>query len=389
MRPQDQTNSSNNAPGRNIAVPERDAAANVVRSQIDDLYNGHSAGTAAATPNNQPAVTPKQSSASTPSTTANNQTDPWQQYHSAWQDYYQQYYERYYAGHVQKILNEQAPKKQEASKTDNTTDKKNGTSKNPKESVDQLRDRLRNNVQSSAKKVRKSRHFIPIAAACVVVTVVAFLQYNSILMATVQAYVSPGAINPQNIIVDPTASVQVGADPKLIIPKINVDVPVVYGVGNGNDAQMAAMEKGVAHFAIPGANSVPGQIGNTAISGHSSNDLFEPGDYKFIFAQLDKLQNGDIIYANYEGVRYSYSVTKKEVVGPNDASKLVYQTDKPVMTLITCTPLGTSTNRLLVTAEQISPDPAKAAPAATAAPSGSAEMPGNTSSALQKLFGQR
>ncbi|RZA06143.1 MAG: hypothetical protein EOO68_05515, partial [Moraxellaceae bacterium] len=97
MRPQDQTNSSNNAPGRNIAVPERDAAANVVRSQIDDLYNGHSAGTAAATPNNQPAVTPKQSSASTPSTTPNNQTDPWQQYHSAWQDYYQQYYERYYA----------------------------------------------------------------------------------------------------------------------------------------------------------------------------------------------------------------------------------------------------------------------------------------------------
>lgn len=379
MRPQDQTNSPSKAPSRDINVPARDAAVNVVRGQIDDLYNNKSGSDVVDTPNQQPAIAQKQQPV------ASTASDPWQQYHSAWQDYYQQYYERYYAGHVQKILSNQSPQ-QNAS--DTSAERPVETPKNAKESVEQLRDKLKNNVQTSASKVRKSRHFIPIAAACVVVFVVAFLQYNSILMATVQAYVSPGAINPQNIIVDPTANVQVSADPKLIIPKINVDVPVVYGVGNSNNAQMAAMEKGVAHFAIPGANSVPGQIGNTPISGHSSNDLFEPGDYKFIFAQLDKLQNGDIIYANYEGVRYSYSVTKKEVVGPNDAAKLVYATDKPILTLITCTPLGTSTNRLLVTAEQISPDPAKAAPAATTTPGVSAEMPGNTSTALQKLFGQ-
>lgn len=375
MRPQDQSNPITKTPSRDISIPTRDAAANVVRGQIDDLYSGKSGSNAVNKPNEQPALAQKQQP------TVASSSDPWQQYHSAWQDYYQQYYERYYAGHVQKILHDQAVQP----KTTTVPDK---TPKNTKESVDQLRDKLKTNVQTSAKKVRKSRHFVPIAAACVVVFVVAFLQYNSILMATVQAYVSPGAINPQNIIVDPTASVQVGTEPKLIIPKINVDVPVVYGVGNGHDAQMAAMEKGIAHFAIPGANSVPGQIGNTTLSGHSSNDLFEAGDYKFIFAQLDKLQNGDIIYANYEGVRYSYSVTKKEVVGPNDAAKLVYATDKPVLTLITCTPLGTSTNRLLVTAEQISPDPAKAAPAVTATPGASAEMPGNTSSALQKLFGR-
>src|SRR3990167_252162 len=379
MRPQDQTNSPSKAPSRDINVPARDAAVNVVRGQIDDLYNNKSGSDVVDTPNHQPAIAQKQQPV------ASTASDPWQQYHSAWQDYYQQYYERYYAGHVQKILSNQSPQ-QNAS--DTSAERPVETPKNAKESVEQLRDKLKNNVQTSASKVRKSRHFIPIAAACVVVFVVAFLQYNSILMATVQAYVSPGAINPQNIIVDPTANVQVSADPKLIIPKINVDVPVVYGVGNSHNAQMAAMEKGVAHFAIPGANSVPGQIGNTPISGHSSNDLFEPGDYKFIFAQLDKLQNGDIIYANYEGVRYSYSVTKKEVVGPNDAAKLVYATDKPILTLITCTPLGTSTNRLLVTAEQISPDQAKAAPAATTTPGVSAEMPGNTSTALQKLFGQ-
>lgn len=235
--------------------------------------------------------------------------------------------------------------------------------------------------------MRKSRHFIPVAAAVVVVVVFAFLQYNSLLIGTVQAYVSPGAIDPQNIVVDPTATVQVSADPRLIIPKINVDVPVVYNVANTHDAQMAAMENGVAHFAVAGASSVPGQIGNTVLSGHSSNDLFEPGNYKFIFAQLDKLQNGDTIYVNYQGTRYTYTVTKQEVVQPTNVQALIYPTTKPVLTLITCTPLGTSLNRLLVTAEQISPDPAKAAAAPDASGAGGGAMPGNSPSALQKLFG--
>lgn len=91
---------------------------------------------------------------------------------------------------------------------------------------------------------------------------------------------------------------------------------------------------------IPGASSHPGQVGNTVLSGHSSNDVFAAGDYKFIFMQLDKLEIGDTIYANYEGVRYTYIVTGKEEVLPSQVDKLIYPTDKPVMTLITCTPLA-------------------------------------------------
>src|SRR5206468_715109 len=102
--------------------------------------------------------------------------------------------------------------------------------------------------------------------------------------------------------------------------------------------------------AVPGADSVPGQVGNTVFSGHSSNDLFEAGDYKFIFAQLDKLQNGDTIYVNYNSVRYTYTVMKEQVVKPDNVQALYGYTDKPYLTLITCTPLGTSQNRLLVTA---------------------------------------
>nr|HMM62465.1 sortase [Candidatus Saccharibacteria bacterium] len=79
---------------------------------------------------------------------------------------------------------------------------------------------------------------------------------------------------------------------------------------------------------------------------------------------------------------------KKEVVKPTDVNKLVYKTDKPMLTLITCTPLGTSTNRLLVTAEQVSPDPS----AATKAPADSGEpaqatIPGNSPTFFERIFG--
>ena len=126
MRPQDQTNSPSKAPSRDINVPARDAAVNVVRGQIDDLYNNKSGSDVVDTPNQQPAIAQKQQPV------ASTASDPWQQYHSAWQDYYQQYYERYYAGHVQKILSNQSPQ-QNAS--DTSAERPVETPKNAKESV--------------------------------------------------------------------------------------------------------------------------------------------------------------------------------------------------------------------------------------------------------------
>lgn len=353
---------------------QREAAANLVRGQLEALYSSTSQSTEQSP---QASQTHSQHSSRQSAQQAAQPSDHWQRYHTQWQQYYQHYYEQYYVGHLH-----QAIKKQESA------------SLTPKERQDEelldLRKKIVTKATTSAKKARMSRHFIPIASAAVVVSIVAFLQYNDVLMANVQAYISPGAIDPQNIVVDPTASVKVGPEPKLIIPKINVDVPAVYNVGYDHNSQMKAMEKGVAHFAIPGANAVPGQIGNTVLSGHSSNDLFDPGDYKFIFAQLDKLQTGDTIYVNYNSVRYTYTVTKKEVVLPTQVDKLTYATDKPILTLITCTPLGTAEKRLLVTAEQVSPDPAKATAANTdKSSSGNAVMTGNAPSALERLFGAR
>jgi sortase A len=380
------------------------AAANIVRSQIDTIYSGN---TTTPTPQTTPVtsqevihqqeladINPYERTQVNP---AQVQAEQWKQYHTAWQDYYQKYYERYYVGQVYRAHQELEARAAQAAKADPqaTRTATVPASDNPvpsfnrQEAMYDLRSKLLEKVNTSAKKVRKSRHFVPIAAASCVVLLFLFLQYNRVLFANVQAYISPGNIDPANIIVDPLTNIAVGPEPKLIIPKINVDVPVHYDVTPDYDSQMKAMENGVAWFGIPGANSKPGQVGNTVLSGHSSNDIIDPGSYKFIFAQLERMNVSDTIYVNYNGVRYTYTVTKKEVVKPTEVQKLIYPTDKPVLTLITCTPLGTSLNRLLVTAEQVSPNPAQAeaAPENTTSSQSTAAIPGNSPTFLQRVFG--
>ena len=405
----DPNNGSQSGGAPNTPTPEdqRSATANVLRSQIDALY-GDRAVAYRSTPS-EPVHPYERTHEDHPQP----QAEQWKAYHTAWQNYYQQYYAAYYAHqqaqqeqpHAAAAVVDSAPASGEPANTAEPAVTQNYFSghtdleeTNEELSKDQalyeLRQKLLGRVRTQATKIRRSKHFVPIIAALAVVLVFVFLQYNQILIATVNAYVSPGAIDPQNIVIDPNSSTSVSQDPRLIIPKINVDVPALYNVGSDYDSQMAAMQKGVAHFGIPGANSVPGEIGNTVLSGHSSNDLFDPGDYKFIFAQLDKLDTGDTIYANYNGTRYTYVVTKKTVVAPTDVQALVYPTNKPILTLITCTPLGTSRNRLLVTAEQVSPDPASAAtaPAGSGQTSGdgATTIPGDSSpTLLEKLFGAK
>jgi len=386
-------------------TPDRapqDAAAQIIRSQIDNLYDAQ---TNVASPDTQTAdqltqledINPYQRTHTESSTL---QTNDWKHYHTAWQNYYQKYYEGYYQQKVSQAT---------ATQSDASNSRQRSISRNSRsyfndqnssqpetkktfstdEAVFDMRQELIGKVRQSATKVRKSRHFIPIISGVFVVLIFVFLQYNRLIVSNVMAYVSPGNIDPQNIVIDPNTDLVVGPEPRLIIPKINVDVPVMYDVGNDYNSQMAAMAKGVAQFAIPGADSHPGQIGNTVIAGHSSNDLLDNGDYKFIFVQLDKLNTGDTIYANYNSKRYTYIVTKKEVVKPTDVSKLVYPTNKPVLTLLTCTPIGTATSRLLVTAEQISPDPSQSVAAKTNNNITTTSIPGNSPTFFERLFGAK
>lgn len=367
------------------------AAAQLVRNQINNIYNEDTSQHVTqqtAEQTTQQSLTVENPYERTHTETVQPQAEQWKQYHSAWQDYYQKYYERYYVGQVHQAHQALLARQQQAQPNQTAPQFEVPQEITKEEALRDLRSKLRQQVVDSAKKIRRSRHFIPISAAAIVALVFVFLQYNQILIANVQAYMVPGNVDPQNIIVDPTVQTNIGPESKLIIPKVNVEAPIAFGVGNDYNSQMKAMETGVANFSIPGASSVPGQAGNTVLAGHSSNDAFVNGDYKFIFAQNEKLQTGDTLYVNYQSKRYTYRITKKEVVLPEEVNKLVYPTDKPVLTLVSCVPLGTALKRLLITAEQVSPDPAvvSTAPPAADAPK-AASIPGSEPTFFERIFG--
>lgn len=158
-------------------------------------------------------------------------------------------------------------------------------------------------------------------------------------------------------------------DPTISIPKINVFSPVVYEPSITEANVQKALESGVVHY---GNTPLPGQPGNSVIFGHSSNDWWEPGNYKFIFGLLDKLAPGDRLSVDYQSRRYIYEVTNIKIVAPTDVSVL-NPTTEPTLTLITCTPPGTSLKRLIISARQVDPAPSQNAVAAS--PSQSAAKP--------------
>ncbi len=353
---------------------QRQAAAQIARKKVLAAYAA-SARKAAQNPENNSShmkdepVTPKINSES------------WKKYHSAWQDYYQKYYSDYYSKaartYIEKERLKDAREKAEEeeilsslARISSKSDKKAGlalgtgvdddksASISSEKTTDSIKDRLRYTIRKKAtedaKKSRRRRHLIPILAGAAVVLLILFLQYNRLIFAPIMAYVSPGNAPASGIeAIDPTVTQTVSADPRLIIPKLNIDVPVHFGIPLSE--VMNAMNDGVAHYRIAGASAYPGEIGNLVITGHSAGDVYSSNPYKYIFSGLERLNDGDLIYINYNSVRYTYRVIKKEVVEPSNVAALVVNTDKPLLTLVTCTPLGTSRYRLLVTAEQISP----------------------------------
>ena len=317
-------------------------------------------------------------------------SESWKRYHSAWQNYYQKYYSDYYSkaakDYIAKERLKDAREKAEeeeilnsltrfSKKSDQKAGLSLGTGKNPEASAEEgsakigerLRQKIRKKATESVKNTRRKRKFIPIAAGAFVVMLILFLQYNRLIFAPIMAYVSPGNAPASGIdAIDPTVTQTVSNEPRLIIPKLNVDVPISFGVPLSD--VMAAMTNGVAHYRIAGASAYPGEVGNFVITGHSAGDVYSSNQYKYIFSGLERLQDGDLIYVNYNSVRYTYRVIRKQVIDPSNVAALVVDTDKPLLTLVTCTPLGTSRNRLLVTAEQISPSYDNAAEADKATP---------------------
>ncbi len=177
------------------------------------------------------------------------------------------------------------------------------------------------------------------------------------------------------------AAAPISPDPTITISKINVNAPVVYLSSTAEADVEQGLQNGVVHY---GNTPDPGQGGNAVFFGHSSNDWWVPGNYKFVFVLLDKLVVGDTFSINYQSKRYVYQVTSTQVVDPTDVSVLD-QTATPTATLITCSPPGTSWKRLVVSAKQISPTPAGTEVAPKTAPTTTTTLPGNSPSLLNQI----
>lgn len=368
----------------------RDAAADLMRQQIDTIYDdpqpNEIAAVAPQAPVQQQQDPYEQTHSESEDARAAEQSaavqQHWQKYHSAWQQYYQMYYERYYQAQAQKHLIDTA--------TENLG--KRGEAKqeelSEEQAVGELRNELLEKVKVQSKKIRKSRHFMPAVVAVVVALVFVFLQYNQIIFANIMAYTTPASLDTVNTYVDPSTDVAVGPAPLITIPKLAVQAPVVYDLTTLDETVVESkLEGGVVHYPIRGANAVPGEVGNSVFLGHSANDVFAPGNYKFVFLRLEQLQDGDYFYLNYNSKRYTYVVTGRKVITPSQVSELAITTDKPIATLVTCVPVGTSANRLLIFGEQIAPDPSKATAQTTTPETNTQEIGGGSKSFFERLFG--
>lgn len=134
----------------------------------------------------------------------------------------------------------------------------------------------------------------------------------------------------------------------LVIEKIGVDVPIIWDIPNTPADTEHNLKNGVIHLR---GTALPGEEGNIFITGHSSDYFWSGGNYKEAFVLLDKLVVGDKIYINYNDTIYGYNVVDRKIVKPSDLSVLK-QGDKNILSLMTCTPVGTALNRLVVIAEE-------------------------------------
>lgn len=219
-----------------------------------------------------------------------------------------------------------------------------------------IRATVRNKVSANGKLTAKHHVrslLFGVGVATAFVFAFMFTFFNEVLIAP---FIQPSRVASATPIIVDTASVAPSSEPQVIIPKINVQIPVVYDLPNNTeDTVQNALESGIAHYPT---TPKPGEKGNAAYFGHSSNNIFNKGKYKFAFVLLHQLVIGDTFYLTSGGKVYVYKVIDRKVVDPSQVEVLDPIAGKEsTATLITCDPPGTSLKRLVVVGEQISPDP--------------------------------
>jgi len=241
-----------------------------------------------------------------------------------------------------------------------------------------VRTAIRNKLSASGKL--QTKHHIQsllfgLSLGLIAVIIFLFGFFNEVVIAP---FIQPSRTAVATPIIISSNSVPASTTPEVIIPKINVEIPVVYNETSTDEAAIQSdLQSGVVHYPT---TVLPGQNGNAAFYGHSSNNIFNKGKYKFAFVLLHTLVVGDTFYLTNNNKIYVYKIISRSIVEPSEVGVLgPVSGQTATATLITCDPPGTSLKRLIVVGQQISPDPS-ANTAAAASSSTSAVptvLPGN------------
>ncbi len=145
---------------------------------------------------------------------------------------------------------------------------------------------------------------------------------------------------------------------RIIIPRIGKNIPLVDilvethpNYESMHETFMEELKKGVVRY--PGT-AKPGEVGNAFIFGHSSNYPWVQSEYNDVFSLLDQLQDGDDITIYYYQKKYVYKVIDRATVKPGDIQTLQKRDPtKKELSLMTCWPIWTTLERLIIFAELV------------------------------------
>ena len=146
------------------------------------------------------------------------------------------------------------------------------------------------------------------------------------------------------------------SDNRLVIPRIEKNVPLVTVPSHKNWKQLETnIQKGLQGGVVvhPISHTPDDSSGNFFLTGHSSYYAWDSGRYKDVFALLHEVQEGDLAEVYWNGKKYVYELTQKKIIPPTETSVLQQPKDRRMITLMTCTPVGTNKNRLIWTGNLI------------------------------------
>jgi len=135
-----------------------------------------------------------------------------------------------------------------------------------------------------------------------------------------------------------------GAMARLRIDSIDLDLPIYHGTSD------ETLLQGVGH--LQGTSLPVGGVGTRAVlTGHRGLSSAT------MFTNLNQVKEGDLFTIEVMGEVLAYRVFAIEVVDPDDTEEIRPDPNRDLVTLVTCTPLGINSQRILVTGERVTPTP--------------------------------